>query len=427
MFNRQVNSTEKSGRYQYLLGLGFSTDELRKLNAEGWSHTRIANLADILMAPDENGPALATERTVHDVFYEAAEIDKQRLINAPDFLASFKPLSDFEEGPAEWLIENIFPRGDIVVMGGDGGVGKTSLWCDIAAGISAGKPCFLDPPGTQRDPQRVAILATEDSIKVKLKAKIRGYGGNLENIISPDFSVDNGRLFDVLKFGSDELTQFIRYFKPALCVFDPIQSFIPPDVNMGARNAMRNCTAPLAFLGEEIGTTFLLICHTNKRKGVYGRNRLSDSSDIWDIARSVIFLGETNDAGVNYIAHEKSNYGEKQLSLLFSFDGQGKMLHRGTSAKHDREFVLERDASVAKSTKEGCKEWLFNYLVSASGPVQIKDLDDEAEDAGFSSRTLRRAKEELKNEGRTKSYPSGFGPDKKWFIALTGVSGPTPV
>lgn len=31
----------------------------------------------------------------------------------------------------------------------------------------------------------------------------------------------------------------------------------------------------------------MVICHTNKRKGAFGRDRIADSADLWDIARSV--------------------------------------------------------------------------------------------------------------------------------------------
>ena len=35
--------------------------------------------------------------------------------------------------------------------------------------------------------------------------------------------------------------------------------------------------APLISIGEEINTTALIVSHTNKRKGAYGRDRIADS------------------------------------------------------------------------------------------------------------------------------------------------------
>ena len=58
-------------------------------------------------------------------------------------------------------------------------------------------------------------------------------------------------------------------------------------MQMGQRNAMRACLSPLIGIGEEFGVTSLIVVHTNKKQGVFGRNRIADSADVWDIARSV--------------------------------------------------------------------------------------------------------------------------------------------
>ena len=44
-----------------------------------------------------------------------------------------------------------------------------------------------------------------------------------------------------------------------MCIFDPIQAFVPPDIRMGDRNAMRSCLSPLIGYGEKYGVTFLII------------------------------------------------------------------------------------------------------------------------------------------------------------------------
>ena len=78
------------------------------------------------------------------------------------------------------------------------------------------------------------------------------------------------------KFGSAEMEKVIRMIKPDLCIFDPLQGYIPAEVNMASRNTMRSCLAPLVTLGEELGTAFLIVCHTNKRTGAADRSRLAN-------------------------------------------------------------------------------------------------------------------------------------------------------
>ena len=47
-------------------------------------------------------------------------------------------LNDIEEKEASWLVPQRMPKGQIIILAGDGGSGKTSCWCSLAAAISTG-------------------------------------------------------------------------------------------------------------------------------------------------------------------------------------------------------------------------------------------------------------------------------------------------
>ena len=333
------------------------------------------------------------------------------------FLSCFKPLDSFEEQEAEWLVDELIPKGQITTLASDGGVGKTTTWISLVAAISAGQNCFLDPEGYEREPQRVAFLTTEDSVRKKLKRRLREAGADMTNIITPDFANDTSGMLRKLKFGSAEMERFIRYYQPSLCVFDPLQGFVPPEINMGSRNAMRDCMAPLITLGEETGTTFLVVCHTNKRKGAYGRDRIADSADLWDVSRSVLMMGYTDQKGIRYLSHEKSNYSDLQETRLFSIDGNGIICPEGYTWKRDREYMTEAVNNVSAPKREDCKGWIIDELEESGGSIPSKDLEGKAKAEGYSFRTLRRAKDELKRDGEIRYYQTGSASEKVWFIA----------
>lgn len=330
------------------------------------------------------------------------------------FLSYFKPLSDFEEQEATWLVQGWIPEGQITLLCSDGGTGKTTLWCNLVAAISSGRACVLDPPGFTRPAQKVAFFTTEDSVRKKLKRKLRLAGANMDNILTPDFAADKDGLLRELKFGSRQLERFVKHFQPSLVVFDPVQGFVPADVNMGSRNAMRDCLSPLISLGEETGTTFLIVCHTNKRPKAWGRDRVADSADLWDISRSVIMAGFAGDQGVRYLSNEKNNYTTLQETLLFSIDNDGQVKKEGTSWKRDREFTQESAIATAAPKREDCKSWMLDTLGKAGGTVSIRELEDSAKLAGYTYRTLRRAKDELKQDERIRYYKSGKG----WHVQM---------
>lgn len=338
------------------------------------------------------------------------------------FFECFRPLSDFDEQEAAWLVPGWIPKGQITLLAADGGTGKTTLWCNIVAALSSGHRSLLDTADTDRKPLSVAFLTTEDSVRQKLKRKLREAGADQTKVLTPDFLADKEGLLRDFKFGTSKMAAFIRRFRPALCVFDPVQGFIPPEINMGSRNAMRDCMAPLISLGEEYGTTFLIICHTNKRKGASGRDRIADTADLWDIARSVLMMGYTEEAGVRYLSNEKNNYASLQETVLFTIDEAGQPHRSGTSMKRDREYMAA--VSDAKTTPriEDCKETLLLLLDENECRMPVKDLEGKLKEFGYGYHTIRKAKEELCETSAIRVKPGGKG--APWVVEKTEFSEP---
>ena len=360
-----------------------------------------------------------------DEIYEALGITGDDLIieNYTPVSVLFKPLSDFEEQEAKWLIKGWLPEGQITLLAGDGGLGKTTIWCNIAAALSCGKPCILDGEDTYREPKKVLVLTTEDSISKTLKKKLRLAGANENNITALDLQMDkDGEMLSDLYFGSKDLNTAIRALHPDLCIFDPVQGFISPDVNMGSRNAMRSALSPLIPLGEECGTTFLIICHSNKRKGAAGRDRIADSADLWDIARSVLIVGYTQENGVRYLSNEKNNYAPLSETALFKVNESGLVEKVGTTNKRDRDYVFaamkgKEDAKSAPQ-RDDCKQFIIDTLQACEeNKISSAELKQLAKDEGYSTGTIQRAKDELRASGEIFIKRDG-GKNGIWFTQL---------
>lgn len=346
--------------------------------------------------------------------------------DSPDQLFSlFKPLSEYQEEEAEWIVPGWIPKGQISLIAADGGIGKTTLWCHIIAALSSGSACILDPPGFTREPMKITFMTTEDSVRKKLRKKLRLAGADMDNIITPDFAMDRTGLLRSLNFGTEEMDRVLRYLKPVLCIFDPVQGFTPPKVNMGSRNEMRDCMAPLLSIGEEIGTASLVVCHTNKRKGAAGRDRIADSADLWDIARSVLMAGYTEDQDVRYLSNEKNNYARLQQTLLFRVDGEGQVQREGTSWKRDRDYVAGAEIARSAPKREACKAFLLQTLEEAGGAMPAAELEEKARTAGYTFASIKRAKKELKAEGTIKHFQTGSAKsgDKTWHMQLVNPDG----
>ena len=330
-------------------------------------------------------------------------------------------LEDMEEKDPQWLIPGYIPRQEITVMAGDGGTGKTFCWTAIAAAVSSGNKCFLlnnMAPGDPAPPQKVMYFSSEDSNEAVLRPRLRASGALLENIITIDSKHD---MFSSVKINSSFLESLLDRYRPALCVFDPLQSFLPRGTSMIARNDMREAMGKLHIYGEKYGTTFLIIMHTNKKSDTWGRKRLADSADIWDIARSVLVVGKVGEDGPNtrYCSQEKSSYGREQQTVLFRIAGNAVEFASYTDKK-DRDFILAaaRNGRPAPA-RDAAEEFIIEYL-EEHGECPVKVLDDAAKNSLIAGKTLRSAKERLKEQGKITMRQAGNGSGKgvAWYISL---------
>lgn len=360
-------------------------------------------------------PALRRDWEAEKPYIEGKSNDRARA--QPCHSLEMVSMNNAEEKAPEWLVTDYIPRYQITSLAGDGGSGKTTVWCSLAADISSGRRTFLEsflPNGFGGGtPQKVMFFSAEDSFEYTLKRRLRKNGANLANIFSIDIADER---FQDIKFNSIFLERLIEKHRPALCIFDPIQAFVPPDIRMGDRNAMRSCMAPLIGHGEKYGVTFLIIEHANKQSGVWGRKRIADSADIWDISRSVIMAGETNEPGIRYLAHEKSNYGRTGNTILYAIEDE-VIQFKGYTQKKDKDFVAETDYTTKQAPqREEAKEFILDFL--KDGEKEVAELDEMAAAMSISKNAMKNAKADLKKDGRTKTWSAGYGPNKKFFIRL---------
>ena len=328
-----------------------------------------------------------------------------------------KRLKDIQEKDAEWLIPGYIPKGSITLLAGDGGTGKTFIWCNLVAAVTTGEKSILEqdiPFPSDGQGKDVLFFSSEDSAAVILRRRLRKAGADADRVQFVDMSDPD---FDSIKFNSPELANIIDACKPALCVFDPIQSFIPADVNMSSRNAMRQCLSPLASMGEKYGTSFLIVLHTNKKQNVSGRTRIADSADIWDASRSVLMTGYTENRETMYLSHEKSNYGEQQKTVLYSIEDES-VQYKGLSDLRDADYVRGTAAAQRPApAREDAKNLITEFLKDNEWH-KTSELDDFLKGNGIAFATLKRAKKEMKDAGTIEYMCTGFGSEKVFHARL---------
>lgn len=322
-------------------------------------------------------------------------------------------LENFEERDKEWLIPGYMPKGCVTLLCSDGGIGKTTIWCDTLAAFTTGRTTIFDKaleiPFQTGEKRSVMYFSKEDPTEEILKRKLREAGADQKRIRC--FGLDDERLSKIW-YGSLLLEKLVEKYKPDIVVFDTLQAFLPDGVDMAKRKDMRDALNPLNALGAKFGTSFLMVMHTNKSNSS-GRQRMADSSDIWDLGRSALMAGRTKDNNICYLSHEKSNYGPLQRTILFSVDETG-VIYKGTSSRKDRDYMADNLALPAPTPKlDEAKEFILDNVDEC---IEVGELEKMAKAAGISKGTLENARAALKKEKLISVKSRGFGKDKKWYL-----------
>lgn len=327
--------------------------------------------------------------------HEAKKVDPETSID-PNKI-NLVSVSDIKKERVEWLIPGYIPKGDITIIGGDGGLGKTSLWCNIASAISNGIPCVLQENNDVLYPQgEVIYFSGEDDTARVLKERLEQNRANLDNIKTLPMDDD---AFTSLSIGGALIEDIIEARRPMLVIFDPIQQFIK-NTDMSKRNDMRQTMTSLSKLGNKYGTTFILVMHTNKRDKIGSfRDKLSDSADLWDIARSVIALGR-NQNNENFITHEKSNYGVRQNAILYHIEN-GRIIRDSFETERMTyvEFMGGKSKADKTDMRSQCKNVYLDLLSREKQSVK-KDLEDRLQPMGYSKNMIRQVYNDLIHEQR---------------------------
>lgn len=324
-------------------------------------------------------------------------------------------LSEIEAKPINWIIPHIIPAYSITILAGDGGCGKSTLCCEFIRSVTTGTPCLLSESSGNAMCGTVLVMSGEDSASRIIKPKLQALGADLTKVLA----LNEELLLEAnkLKIGTTEFEKLIAEQRPTLCCIDPLQSFINCGVDMSSRSKIRNVMSRLLALSEQYATTFLIVCHTNKRSNAYGRSRLADSADIWDCARSVMIMGNTNDGDCKYLSNEKNNYHALQDTIILTLN-ENMVDIVGTCKNRDRDFVQRADLSRKAFGVDQCKNKMLTLLKENGGSCFSSLLNETLVAEGFHPNAVNQARNILKRSKLIANHPVGANADRKWVTKL---------
>jgi hypothetical protein len=335
-------------------------------------------------------------------------------------------MADVTPVSVKWLWPGRIPLGRITLLVGRPGEGKSILTRDLAARISTGTPwpgggacptgsvlliSAEDAPDDVIRPQLDAAHA--DARKVHLLAAVRGFSGKNRKPFEVMFTLKD---LDALEAALKTLPDC------KLIVIDPIGSFIGGTTDAHRDNEVRSVLAPVAMMAAKYGPAVLVIAHRRKSTGTtYADDLALGSRAFTGIARAIWHLSrDPNDKTRRLLLPGKNNLAPEGDGFAFSIIGDPPALawerdpvrisaDDGLAAENG----VDEKPGPAPDTRNRAAEWLRDLL--AAGPMQVTDIQAEAEAAGYAPgrwRTVHRAKDEL----GIKPYKAGFSGAWTWRL-----------
>jgi hypothetical protein len=293
----------------------------------------------------------------------------------------------------KWLWDRRIPKGKVKILDGKAGLGKSTIFYDMAARITTGRPL---PDGQPTEKGGAIIVSMEDGAADTIVPRFLAAGGDPKRARI----IGSGEPF-VIPDDMDKLERAIKQVEAALVVIDPVMSFLSDNINSNRDQDVRRALQPLVDIAERTGAAIVICRHLNKSTGGDVTYRGQGSVGFIGIVRSGLIVGEHPELdNVRVLAGMKNN-----LSVM-----SGSLAYRITGAKHDSEVAVveymgdsEITAQQMNATPEDegerdrlaeAKEFLRDAL--RAGPLGSKQIQKEAGESSIAWRTVERAKSALK-------------------------------
>jgi hypothetical protein len=213
-----------------------------------------------------------------------------------------------EESGRKFVVQGMLNPGQVGIIVGESGIGKSPLNYQLSLCVAAGIP-FLRTKTTQG-----LVIYVDGENGTQNSQAIRDSVLRHLGIERPK----NFLLLDVPDM--THLRPAVRKFKPTLVVIDTLRAFAPEAEGDNPKAAA--FLKDLKTLGRETGTAFILIHHPKKPNGDYGPPKLERGNEMeWLLqasgARALINQTDTR------IAIEATTKGDAALVMVWNHKVQG--------------------------------------------------------------------------------------------------------
>lgn len=328
----------------------------------------------------------------------------------------FRSMDEVEEEQIDWIWYPYLARGELTIIEGDPGLGKSYLAQMICAHLGDGK----ELPSVKKYPTiegQCVYFDIENSAGSVTKKRLVNNGMlHLERFIQCEepFSIDD-------EYAWDDITEYFEQHHPLVAVFDTVNTYL------GKSDSFKGTEAQQVFmrfraLASRYKCAVIVLRHLTKSSKERALYRGQGNIAFAGLARVVVTVGSMpEEEGTRVMAVTKLNIARLPKALTFTIMELPDTLKDRDRSKFEwGEFVdlsSEDILGVTKDTgsagdREAAKTFLERYL--DEGPQEVRVLERQAESRSINAKALKAACQEL----GVVTEVSGKGKEKRLWWAL---------
>jgi hypothetical protein len=326
-------------------------------------------------------------------------------------------LADVEPRPVSWLWPGRIPLGRITLLVGRPGEGKSFLTTDVASRVTTGTTW---PDGSVCPKGSVIIISAEGDPADTIRPRLDAHCADVDKVhlLSAVRRVDGkGQSEHMVTLAElDAIEESLARLPDCkLIIVDPIGSFLGGRTDAHRDNEVRSVLAPVAKLAADNGPAVLVVAHRRKSAGSIADDLALGSRAFTGIARAVWHLTrDQENKSRRLMLPGKNNLAAEGDGLAFTIIGEPARIsweRDPVPMRADDALAAEQEKRDAKrgpkaETRNRATEWLRELL--QAGPMPAKKVKEEATSAGYSWRTVHRAKDELDVKPVRREFAGGW-------------------
>jgi hypothetical protein len=329
-----------------------------------------------------------------------------------------------------WLWQGRLPRGKLVILDGDPGVGKSTVVIDWIARISTGTPW---PDETACRKGKALIMSAEDGAADTIRPRLDAAGGDPENValwtevVYKDDEGNRKSRPPLLPEDIGILAKKIAETGAELVMIDVLMAYLSSSVDAHKDQDIRGALHLLARAAEKTNCCIIILRHLNKSGGSNAIYRGGGSIGIIGQARAAFIAVKHPDdesGNTRVLACSKMNIAKEPEALTYTL--VKSELHGcarvkwGDATELTASELLGAAAEEEPNALDDAVGWLQKYLLDNGGEASSADTKEAARKKHISDRTLQRA---IKDAGVT-VRSEGFPRRTTWSIDPNGPHPP---